>query len=229
MRNVFLAYHKNPNTALRNKLVELNLGLARAIAHSIAKNTTEPYEDLEQVAFVGLIAAVERYNPTTGLKFSTYAVPTIQGKVLQYLRDKSATIRIPQSLQDLHIQKGKTERKLAVELGRDATRKEVIEALDCESDRLTEAELAHSNKFPTSLNRQIGNDDGTNVITLEDTIASPAQQQYTVAKIPDAPLAGLNEQTTALLQSVFLSDSKYKGTTVKRQLRKAIVEFALTK
>lgn len=236
MLNVFLAYYRKPNTTLRNKLVELNLGLARTVAHSIAKTTTESYEDLEQVAFLGLIASVERFNPTQGLKFSTFAVPTIRGKVLQYLRDKGAVIRIPQNLQDLHIQKSKVERKLSAALGRQVTRSEIIDALDIECDRLDEVELAYSNRFPTSLNTPVVRSEGrTHHIALEDTIAARPDEALTLAEIPDNPLQAVDEESAALLSNVFLGYSTCKetaaelgmtATAVKKRLRKAVEEFA---
>lgn len=175
MLNVFLAYRKNPSIALRNRLVELNINLARKIVHAISKTTTVEYEDLEQVAMLGLIAAVEKYDPDQGHKFSSYAVPLIQGKVLQYLRDKGTTIRIPQSLQDLYVRKIKTEDRLRKELGRSATTAEIIDALGVTKYRYQKILLAGKNKYPTSLSTPLGEDESA---TLEDLLVAPFRDTY---------------------------------------------------
>jgi RNA polymerase sigma-B factor len=229
MLNVFKAYKRNPSSALRNRLVEMNIGLARSIAHQLSKNTTEPYEDLEQVASLGLMAAVERFDPDKGLRFSTYAIPTIKGKVLQYLRDKGATIRIPQNLQDLYIKKAKTEDALYSSLGRKPQEKELIAALNVTSDRYHQTLLAKQNRSPVSLSTPV-NEDAS--VTLEDTLlCCDTQVLYEVEELSDELLQGLD----LLLQEVFLANTTCKTTaqrlgvstnTMKRQLRKAVEEFA---
>jgi RNA polymerase sigma-B factor len=229
MLNVFKAYKRNPSPALRNRLVEMNIGLARSIAHQLSKNTTEPYEDLEQVASLGLMAAVERFDPDKGLRFSTYAIPTIKGKVLQYLRDKGATIRIPQNLQDLYIKKAKTEDALYSTLGRKPKEQELIAALNVTSDRYHQTLLAKQNRSPVSLSTPI-NEDAS--VTLEDTLLScDTEVLYEVEELSDELLQSLDH----LLQEVFLANNTCKTTaqrlgvstnTMKRQLRKAVEEFA---
>ncbi len=229
MLNVFKAYKRNPSPALRNRLVEMNIGLARSIAHQLSKNTTEPYEDLEQVASLGLMAAVERFDPDKGLRFSTYAIPTIKGKVLQYLRDKGATIRIPQNLQDLYIKKAKTEDALYSSLGRKPQEKELIAALNVTSDRYHQTLLAKQNRSPVSLSTPV-NEDAS--VTLEDTLlCCDTEVLYEVEELSDELLQGLD----LLLQEVFLANTTCKTTaqrlgvstnTMKRQLRKAVEEFA---
>lgn len=235
MRNVFKAYRNNPNVALRNHLVEMNIGLARQVAHSIAKTTSEPYEDLEQVAMLGLIIAVERYDLTKELRFSTYAVPTIHGKVLQHLRDKGAVIRMPQSLQDLYIRKLKTETQLRTELGRNPTINELVTTLEVSPEKLARSNLANLNKFPISLSTRIGK---SNTIHLEDTIPNINQSDsYKLEDIPDAPLKELKREHADILNDIFLnksgtckaaaSKSGMSATTIKRKLRTAVEEFAV--
>lgn len=235
MRNVFKAYRNNPNVTLRNHLVEMNIGLARQVAHSIAKTTSEPYEDLEQVAMLGLIIAVERYDLTKELKFSTYAVPTIHGKVLQHLRDKGAVIRMPQSLQDLYVKKLKTETQLRDELGRNPTINELVSTLEVSPEKLARSNLANLNKFPISLSTRIGH---SNTINLGDTIIYDNQSvDCKVVDIPDAPLKELNIEHAAILHDIFLdskgtckavaSKSGMSATTIKRKLRTAVEEFAV--
>lgn len=94
---LFFEYKRNPSKKLRDKLVVMNLQLARKIAHQVARTSHVPYEELQQEAFEALIRSVERFDPSQGFRFSTFAVPLIKGRVLNYLRDKSFLVKIPRS------------------------------------------------------------------------------------------------------------------------------------
>jgi RNA polymerase sigma factor (sigma-70 family) len=83
-------------TSLRDKFILKNLNLARKVAHAHSRKCWEPYEDLEQVATIGLIKAADNFNPDLGA-FSSYAIPKIDGEIKHYLRDKSL-LKIPRSL-----------------------------------------------------------------------------------------------------------------------------------
>lgn len=78
---------------LRNKMVVANLGLARMIAHQYKKKTRLDYDDLFQIACIGLIKASSRFDPSRGIKFSSFAVKYLRGEILHYLRDKSNLVR----------------------------------------------------------------------------------------------------------------------------------------
>ena len=82
----------------RNEIVLKNLGLAKLEAHRYSLKCPESFEDLCQVAYLGLIKAAERYNPDLGAAFSSYACPTIKGEIRHYLRDKCSVVRIPKGL-----------------------------------------------------------------------------------------------------------------------------------
>ena len=124
----FYDYRINPTVGIRNKLVEQNIGLARSVAHKIKSMTPLPYEDIEQLAFLHLILAVERYDLTRGAAFSTFAVPLIQGRVLNFLRDESHIIRLPRRYHEI-LQKGKKTLKELSALGRTPTKTEFFQAL----------------------------------------------------------------------------------------------------
>lgn len=83
-------------TSERNKFILKNLNLARKVAHTHSRKCWEPYEDLEQVAVIGLIKAADNFNPNLGA-FSSYAIPKIDGEIKHYLRDKSL-LKIPRNL-----------------------------------------------------------------------------------------------------------------------------------
>lgn len=128
---IFKQYAIAKDIYTRNLLVEANRNLARKEAHSIAACCNEPYEDLEQEAVLGLIRSVENFNPNKGVAFSSYAVPYIHGKLLQYLRDKGHLIRLSQSTQTLINRGKKAARELSQTLGRTPTTKEIAEHINC--------------------------------------------------------------------------------------------------
>ncbi|MEO0410055.1 MAG: sigma-70 family RNA polymerase sigma factor, partial [Cyanobacteria bacterium P01_A01_bin.135] len=97
---LLMEYYRNPSVKLRNQLVQLNVGLVRKIAHRISHQCAEPYEDLEQIGHIGLIRAIERFDPTQGCAFSSFAVPYIRGEMLHFLRDRGSSVRVPRRWQD---------------------------------------------------------------------------------------------------------------------------------
>ncbi len=132
-------YWRTKSVPLRNKIVTANLPLARSVAVKIAANTTIPWEDLFQVAALALISCVEAFNPTLGHKFSSFAVPKIRGRILNYLRDRASQIKIPRNQYDLNQKSRRIERKLAVSLGRQPSEKEIASELGISLEKLLEA------------------------------------------------------------------------------------------
>ena len=124
----FYDYRINPTIRTRNKLVEENINLARFVAHKIASRVPTPYEELEQIASIGLILAVERYDPTMGAKFSTFAIPLINGRLLNFVRDSSNTIQLPRKYHEI-LQKSKKILKELSAFGRTPTKTEFFQAL----------------------------------------------------------------------------------------------------
>jgi RNA polymerase sigma-B factor len=108
---LFLEYFIAKDIGTRNILVTRNIGLVRTTARKLSRECRVPYDDLEQAGSIGLIKAVERFDPGKERSFSTLAVPYIRGSILQYLRDKGSLIRVPRPWQDIYQQvKGEVKR-----------------------------------------------------------------------------------------------------------------------
>ena len=120
----FREYHRTGDQRLRNELVELHLDLARREAMRFA-GRGEPVDDLLQVARLGMLKAVERFDPTIGVPFSAFARPTIAGELRRHFRDTTWSVHVPRGLKDLHAGLGRTTAALAASLGRQPTAAEL--------------------------------------------------------------------------------------------------------
>src|SRR3989475_11376300 len=98
-------------------MVAAQVGLAEYLARRF-RNRGEPIEDLVQVASLGLVKAVERFDPARGLEFTTFATPTIVGELKRHFRDKGWAGRVPRRVQELHLRVTRVIDDLALELGR---------------------------------------------------------------------------------------------------------------
>ncbi|SEL27415.1 SigB/SigF/SigG family RNA polymerase sigma factor [Streptacidiphilus jiangxiensis] len=126
---------------VRNTLVELNLALVRyAVAQFRHRN--EPTEDLLQVGIVGLIKAINRFDPDRNLEFSTFALPTVTGELRRFFRDTSWSVRVPRRLQELRLRMAKATDELSQKLEREPTDAEVAVALNVTEQEIAEGRTA---------------------------------------------------------------------------------------
>ncbi len=123
---------------LRDAVVEAHLPLVRYLAQRY-RHLGEPLEDLVQVGTIGLINAVDRYDPSRGASLATYAAPTIVGEIKRYFRDRVWSVRVPRRLQELYARLTEARGVLAQELGRQPTVHEVAERLGVEEEDALEA------------------------------------------------------------------------------------------
>src|SRR5918912_999511 len=126
LRRKLEEYAQSRDKVLRDEIVASHVGLAEYLARRF-KNRGEPIEDLIQVACVGLLKAVERFDPGRGLEFSTFAIPTIVGELKRHFRDKGWAVRVPRRVQELHLRLGTVVAQLSQDLGRSPTIPEIAE------------------------------------------------------------------------------------------------------
>ena len=122
----------------REELVERYLPLAGRLARRYQRSE-EPLEDLTQVASLGLLKAVDRYDPARDTAFSSFAVPTILGELRRHFRDRTWSVRVPRELQELALRVDKTASALSSEHGRAPTVGEIAVALDVSEEQVLEA------------------------------------------------------------------------------------------
>jgi RNA polymerase sigma-B factor len=132
------AYHERGDLAARDKLVEANLPLARAIARRYA-GRGEQLDDLVQVASIGLIKAIDRFDLERGVFLRTYAVPTIVGEIKRHFRDRAWAVHVPRRLKELNQQLSSLIKDMSVQLERSPTIAELAEAAGIEEEQVLEA------------------------------------------------------------------------------------------
>ena len=121
---LFVEYQRTGDMRLRNELITKHMRLAEYLAGRFA-NRGEPIDDLRQVALIGLLKAVERFDPGRGLQFTSFATPTILGEIKRHFRDRGWTVRVPRRVQELHLQLDSITADLSQELGRPPTPREI--------------------------------------------------------------------------------------------------------
>jgi RNA polymerase sigma-B factor len=158
LRRKFHEYAETRERSLRDDLVTAHMGLAEYLARRFT-NRGEPLDDLVQVAALGLLKAVDRFDPERGLEFSTYATPTIVGELKRHFRDKGWAVRVPRRVQELHLRLGSVVSTLSQELGRSPTIGEIAQSAAVSEEEVLEAiEAGHAYRF-TSLDAPSGNDE----------------------------------------------------------------------
>jgi RNA polymerase sigma-B factor len=151
-------YGAEPTPEDREWLIERYLPLARHVAARY-RGGSEPIEDLEQVASLALVKAIDRFDASRGTSFSSYAVPTISGELRRHFRDYTWALRVPRDLQELAVKVGKAEGRLQLELGRAPTAGELADHLDVTVEELLEARDAAGANHMSSLDAPVSADD----------------------------------------------------------------------
>ena len=137
-RELFRRYKETGDPDAREQLVMSHMNLVRFLANKF-KNRGEPLDDLMQVGYLGLLKAIDRFDPERGLEFTTFATPTILGEIKRHFRDKGWSVRVPRRLQELSAKVNQATDKLTNELQRSPKVEEIAEYLDVTVDEVLEA------------------------------------------------------------------------------------------
>lgn len=183
-------YARTRDPRLREQLVRRYLPLARYAASQYRRGS-EPFDDLLQVASVGLLKALDRYDPVRGAAFSSYALPTMSGELRRHFRDRSWAVRPPRDLQEQALAVEKAAEALERELGRSPTVEELAERADLEAEEVLEAREALTARMSTSLSAPVrGHEDddldlGSRLGVVDDGY-SAAEQRATLTALSRA-------------------------------------------
>jgi RNA polymerase sigma-B factor len=158
-RQLLARYHEHGDLDAREELCERFLPLARDLALRYTY-TDEPLDDLVQVASLGLIKAIDRFEPGRGTKFTSYAAPTMLGELKRHFRDKGWSLHVPRDLQERTLAVSRATEVLSKELGRSPKVREVAEHLGCSVEQVLEAQEAAASYEAASLDAPSTRDDG---------------------------------------------------------------------
>jgi RNA polymerase sigma-B factor len=231
---MLIAYKHQPSVELRNRLVRLNAGLVRKIAHRVSHQCSEPYEDLEQIGYLGLIRAIERFNPVQGCAFSSFAVPYIRGEMLHFLRDRGTTVKIPRRWQDLQKEAQKCQGEMIRQLGRQPNDHEMAQALCVSVEEWREVKMASKNRMPLSLDATVCHQIDSSITlgdTLPDTYYLRMQLLEEDRQQLQRAMAQLEDKTRSAIEYVFFNGLSRKDVaerigvspmTVTRRIQRGI-------
>ncbi len=231
------AHYREGDLAARDELVDRFMPFARKLAIRYI-HSREPLDDLIQVACIGLLNAIDRFDPEHGKKFTTFAAPTILGELKRYFRDKGWAIHVPRDLQERALAVSRHAERLSTELRRSPTIDELAEALDCTVEQTVEAIDAGENYQLTSLDTPIAQDDG-DASTLTETLGGDdngfelAEDRETLAsnwaELPDLERQILGLRLThGLTQREISRQIGYSQMHVSRLLRRSMQSLDTT-
>nr|WP_225447495.1 RNA polymerase sigma factor SigF [Streptacidiphilus sp. PB12-B1b] len=135
---------------VRNTLIELNMALVKFAAGRF-RSRSEPMEDMVQVGTIGLIKAIDRFDPEREIEFTTFALPTITGEIKRFFRDTSWAVHVPRRLQELRLVLARASDSMEQLIGRPPTAGELAEHLDLPLDEVREGMVAANGYTPSSL------------------------------------------------------------------------------
>jgi RNA polymerase sigma-B factor len=168
---LFRRWRDHGDTAAREQLVVDHLSLARKLAGRY-KRTQEPFEDLLQVASLGLLKAIDGFDPDRGIAFSSYAVPTILGELKRHFRDKGWALHLTRGLQELIQRIQNAEAKLGSSSCRSPTITEIANYLDIPEEQVIDGLEARIAQRAESMDQPIGGGDDEPNATAHETVGT---------------------------------------------------------
>ncbi len=174
-----IEYNNTDDEKTKKKLKELVvlacMPIVKKVAHSLARRCTDPVEDIVQVGSLGLIKAVDLYNPEISKNFKSYATYLITGEIRHYLRDRTTIIRAPREIKELSFRIHKLTLELTEKLGTTPTDKDIAEALQMPQEKVEEVNNLERRTTTISIDQLIGADD--NSVSLVEKIEDESQKR----------------------------------------------------
>src|SRR5436190_2476553 len=159
-------YREQGDLQARQQLIERHMPLVRSVALGYL-NRGEQLDDLVQVGAVGLIKAIDRFDPSRGCELTTYAFPTVRGEIMRHFRDHGSSVHVPRPVQELSMRLSKLVEQLTLRLGRSPTVSELVKAADAHEDDVLEALASRRAYYSLSLTLSDNQVDGDELDALE--------------------------------------------------------------
>jgi RNA polymerase sigma-B factor len=197
-------YAETGDPALRDELVDRFMPLARSLAMRY-RGGSEPLDDLVQVANLGLVKAIDGFDPARGKPFTAYAVPTILGELRRHFRDHVWPVHLPRSLQERTLQVEDAITELTERCGRFPTVGQIAKRLDVDQEEVLDAMRADEARRTLSLDAPRRRDEEDPTSTIE-TVGCEEAGYDTVEASLSARAAGLDEREWRVLRLRFVDD-----------------------
>ena len=228
---LLVRYHRAGDLEAREELVQRLLPFARELARRYSYSD-EPFDDLIQVASLGLLKALDRFDPDRGSKFTTFAAPTILGELKRHFRDKGWALHVSRDLQERTLAVGRVTEELSKQLGRSPKPRDVAQVLGWPVEEVLEAQQAAASYEAASLDAPAAREDGegASVIDLlggDDAAYDLVEERDAIARTWDV----LPEIERSVLELRFTHDLNqreigerlgYSQMHVSRLLRRAL-------
>ena len=201
-RELLRRYHVDGDPAARDELAEEMLPLARALAGRYA-GRGEPLDDLVQVACIGVMKAIDGFDISREVRFSSYATPTVLGEIKRHFRDRTWAMRVPRGLQELQLEVAKKRDQLTSELGRSPTVQELATAIEAPFEEVLATIQSAGARRARSLEEPTGED-----VTLADALGSddPGLELAEIRAMLDDAMAVLSDRDQEVLRLRFALD-----------------------
>jgi RNA polymerase sigma-B factor len=234
-KRLFLAYRRSGDLAARDALIQRFLPLARSLARRYAR-AVEPLDDLEQVASLALIKAIDGFDIDRGTAFSSYAVPCIAGALKRHFRDACWSVRPPRALQELAMEVTRINDELSAATGTPPTVAEIAAHAGVDVEAILEAREASRALHSDSLDRPSRNgDDQEGVSVLETLGARDTELRRVLDRVTlDALLDTLDDREQLIVRLYYVQELTqseigeqlgYSQMHISRLLRRAIAQL----
>jgi RNA polymerase sigma-B factor len=189
---------------LRAQLVDAYHDFVYFLARKF-QNRGEPLDDIVQVGYLGLIKAIERFDPDLGFEFTTFATLTVAGEIKRHFRDKGTAIRFPRRLQELHQSVVRVNEEMKNQLGREPTVSELAERLGVRPEDVTEAIEMGPAYMPLSLDQPVGSADGqeSRVIAEQIGTVDPELDRVEMRDLLDRAMVHLTPRERSIMAMRF--------------------------
>ena len=208
LRALHRLYRETTDLAEKERIREQLVNAYHDFVYFLARkfqNRGEPLDDIVQVGYLGLIKAIERFDPDLGFEFTTFATLTVAGEIKRHFRDKGTAIRFPRRLQELHQSVVRVNEQMKNELGREPTVGELAERLGVTPDDVTEAMEIGPAYMPLSLDQPVASGDGQDSRAIAEQIGSadPELERVEMRDVLDRAMEHLTPRERAIMAMRF--------------------------
>lgn len=208
-QNLLAKYSKTRDPKIKNDIVKKNILTVKRIAVNFSKNSGESVEDLIQVGCIGLVSAIERYDPSQNASFKTYSSHLISGEIKHYLRDYSSVIKLPRELQELQPKVSKARQVLSNVENKEISTKEIAEFLKIDEEKIQQVFEMEKSANAISLDQQIQSED-SNSRTIGEQLEDKKYLTFQLAQedkimLQDA-IKDIKDQSREVIEYAFYQD-----------------------